>query len=86
MIKSVLQAIPSYVMSTYLIPPSVCEEIERMLNSYWWGSNGGASSGIRWMSWERLCKPKSKGGMGFRRLHFQFSHAGKVSVETDHTA
>jgi hypothetical protein len=34
MIKSVLQAIPSYVMSVYLIPDSTIKDIERMMNSF----------------------------------------------------
>jgi hypothetical protein len=37
MIKSVLQAIPSYVMSVYLLPDSTIKDIERMMNSFWWG-------------------------------------------------
>jgi hypothetical protein len=35
MIKSVLQAIPLYVMSIYLIPDTTIMEIERMINSFW---------------------------------------------------
>lgn len=35
LIKPVLQSIPSYVMSIYLTPPSICDDIERMINSYW---------------------------------------------------
>jgi hypothetical protein len=42
MIKSVLQAIPSYVMSIYLLPDSTIKDIERMMNSFWWG--GGANN------------------------------------------
>ncbi|KAK2424247.1 hypothetical protein QL285_034627 [Trifolium repens] len=68
MIKSVLQAIPSYVMSVYLSPDSTIKDIEKMMNSYWWG--GGANNkGIRWLAWDRLTHPKSQGGMGFRELH-----------------
>ncbi|GAU14523.1 hypothetical protein TSUD_250650 [Trifolium subterraneum] len=68
MIKSVLQAIPSYVMSVYLLPESTIKDIERMLNSYWWG--GGANNkGIRWLAWDRMSYPKALGGMGFRDLH-----------------
>jgi ribonuclease HI len=67
MIKSVLQAIPSYVMSVYLLPDSTIRDIERMMNSYWWG--GGANNkGIRWLAWDRLSIPKNQGGMGFRDL------------------
>lgn len=78
LIKSILQSIPSYVMGTYLIPPSVCEELECMMNSYWWGSSGSNASGIKWMSWERLSAPKAEGGMGFRELHdFNLAMLGK---------
>jgi len=37
MIKSVLQAIPSYVMSLFHIPDMLITSIERMINSFWWG-------------------------------------------------
>jgi hypothetical protein len=67
MIKSVLQAIPSYVMSVYLLPESTIREIERMMNSFWWG--GGANNkGIRWLAWDQMTLPKVQGGMGFRDM------------------
>lgn len=77
-IKSVLQSIPSYIMCTYLIPPSVCEEIERMMSSYFCGFGGANAKGIKWMSWTRLSEHKARGGMGFRRLHaFNLAMLGK---------
>jgi hypothetical protein len=42
MIKSVLHAISSYVMSVYLLLASTIEDIERMMNSFGWG--GGANN------------------------------------------
>ncbi|MCI14198.1 RNA-directed DNA polymerase (Reverse transcriptase), partial [Trifolium medium] len=68
MIKSVLQAIPSYVMSVYLLPETTIKEIERMMNSFWWGG-GAHNQGIRWLAWDRMAYPKALGGMGFRDLH-----------------
>ncbi|CAJ2640848.1 unnamed protein product [Trifolium pratense] len=68
MIKSVLQAIPSYVMSVYLLPDSTIKDIERMMNSFWWGG-GAHNKGIRWLAWDRMTYPKTQGGMGFRDLH-----------------
>lgn len=50
LIKSVAQAIPSYCMCMYLIPPSLGDEIQKMLNSFWWGSNNSESKGIKWLS------------------------------------
>ncbi|MCI03874.1 RNA-directed DNA polymerase (Reverse transcriptase), partial [Trifolium medium] len=57
MIKSVLQAIPSYAMSIYLLPESLINDIERMVNSFWWGG-GTNNKGIRWLSWENWHVPK----------------------------
>jgi hypothetical protein len=68
MIKSVLQTIPSYVMSIYLLPESTIKDIERMMNSFWWGG-GGDNKGIKWLAWDRMTHSKSHGGMGFRDLH-----------------
>jgi ribonuclease HI len=68
MIKSVLQAIPSYVMSIYLLPDSTVKEIERMINSFWWGG-GTNNKGIKWLAWDRMTVPKACGGMGFRDFH-----------------
>ena len=38
-IKTVAQAIPIFCMSSLLIPISLCQELERMMNSFWWGTN-----------------------------------------------
>ena len=54
MIKSVLQAIPSYVMSIFQLPVSLITTIERMMNSLWWGHGGSNNRGIHWLSWENL--------------------------------
>jgi hypothetical protein len=37
MIKTVLQAIPSYVMSVYILSGTTITETERMIYSLWWG-------------------------------------------------
>ncbi|WOH00018.1 hypothetical protein DCAR_0519374 [Daucus carota subsp. sativus] len=69
MIKNVAQAIPSDTMSCFLIPKTLCQEIERLMNAYWWRSSSSASKGIRWLAWDKMCMSKKYGGMGFRNLH-----------------
>jgi hypothetical protein len=46
LVKSVAQAIPSYCMSSLLLPESLGEELEKMINSFWWGSNKSTGRGI----------------------------------------
>jgi hypothetical protein len=63
MIKSVLQAIPYYVISVYIILDATVNDIEKMLNSFWWGG-GNNNKGIRWLAWERMACAKEIGGLG----------------------
>lgn len=66
--KAVLHAIPSYCMSSFLIPPSLSDELQKMINSFLWGKNNQGNRGIHCLSWERLSVSKEHGGMGFRDL------------------
>lgn len=39
LIKNGAQSISSYCMSCFLLPKSLCLEIERIMNKYWWNSS-----------------------------------------------
>lgn len=69
LIKSVGQTILTYCMSVFLLPTSLSEEMEHMMNSFWWVSNNSQNRGIQWIWWEKLTVRKSNGGMGFRHLY-----------------
>lgn len=78
LIKNVAQTIPSYCMSCFKVPKSLCQEIERMMNQYWWSSTGTSSEGIKWLGWEKMGLAKNCGGLGFRSLHgFNLALLGK---------
>lgn len=66
MIKSVLQAIPTYVMSCFKLPESILDGVEKIVRRFRWGSK--QSKGISWISWAKLCGAKVDGGMGFRDM------------------
>ncbi|KAK2367272.1 putative mitochondrial protein [Trifolium repens] len=67
LIKAVAQAIPTYLMSNFLIPKGLCDKLESMMCNFWWGSNVDKRK-IHWVNWKKTCKQKTLGGMGFRNL------------------
>ena len=67
LIKAVAQAIPTYTMSCFQIPKSICDDIEGTMRKFWWGQRG-CESKIAWVSWKKMCKSKLNGRMGFRNL------------------
>lgn len=83
MVKSILQAIPNYCISIFLIPTTLGEEIQRMMNSYWWGSTSresGSRNGLASLG-QIMCL---KGAWGLRLskyLCFQLNHVRKTRVE-----
>uniref|UniRef100_A0A803QFT1 Reverse transcriptase domain-containing protein n=1 Tax=Cannabis sativa TaxID=3483 RepID=A0A803QFT1_CANSA len=78
LLKTVAQALPNYAMSVFLLPAETSKEMERIMCKFWWQSNNKKDKSIHWMSWERMCKPKSHGGLGFRSLYdFNVALLGK---------
>lgn len=78
LIKTVTQDIPNYGMSVFLLPLEMCREMEMFMCKFWWRTYANKNRSIHWMSWDRMCKPKSAGGLGFRHLHdFYIALLGK---------
>lgn len=67
MAKSVLAPMSSHAMSCFKIPQSVCANIKSKLTRFWWDSEPGKRK-ISWISWDKMAKPKSKGGLGFKEI------------------
>ncbi|KAL4318880.1 hypothetical protein GQ457_18G015470 [Hibiscus cannabinus] len=68
LIKSVATAIPTYVMQCFCLPVTFCDEIASAIAKFWWNGSQDKERGIHWLSWDKLCKSKKFGGMGFRDL------------------
>lgn len=78
LLRNIAQTIPTYTMSCFMIPKPLCQETERMMNSFWWSSNSPNNKGIKWLSWSHMSMAKKKGGLGFRGLHrFNLAILGK---------
>ncbi|KAK2658540.1 hypothetical protein Ddye_005073 [Dipteronia dyeriana] len=67
LIKVVVQAIPSYAMSIFRLPKSLSDEIQRLIARFCWRGNE-RNRKLHWCKWQRLCKPKLEGDLGFGDL------------------
>jgi hypothetical protein len=67
--KEVVQAIPTYTMSVFQLPKTLCKDINSLMSKFWWDHKEDGSR-IAWMSWSKLGRPKDRGGLGFRDLEW----------------
>ena len=67
LIKAVIQAIPTYIMSCFKLPKGLIKELEVFIRKFWWGYTDDSRK-VQWVSWERLCEAKEVGGMGFKEI------------------
>lgn len=64
------KAIPSYFMSvSFLLPSTLQDDLQKIMNSFWWGSNKNTDKDINWLSWDLLSIKKENEGMGFQHLY-----------------
>ena len=70
MLKSVAQALPSYSMSTFEIPSTICSKLDALNRWFWWNPKGQNGRFLALKSWDKLCLPKNNGGLGFRKSKY----------------
>lgn len=67
LIKSVAQALPTYIMSVFQLPVTLCDELTGMIREFWWGTEKGKKK-MAWLAWDKLTLKKCGGGIGFKDL------------------
>jgi len=67
LIRAVIQALPTYVMSVFLIPQSICDKIEQAICKFWWGGTEDRRK-IHWRNKNTIFKPKFNGDQGFKTM------------------
>ena len=65
LIKSVAQALPTYVMSCFLLPLEITRKLTSAISRFWWCTKQN-NKGLHWIAWKSICIPQDKGGLGFR--------------------
>lgn len=69
LIKFVLQVvITTYVMRIFLLTTSLCDEIEKMINSLWWDYYITHSKDIHRLSWNQMATSEDDEYVGFKNL------------------
>ncbi|CAA7042047.1 unnamed protein product [Microthlaspi erraticum] len=77
LIKSVGLALPVYAMSVFKLPIDLFKKLTSAMTEFWW-SSGDNKRKIPWVAWQKLCRDKDKGGLGFHDIgKFNQSLLGK---------
>ncbi|MBA0575583.1 hypothetical protein Golob_023901, partial [Gossypium lobatum] len=66
-IKAVLQAIPNYSMACFLLPRTLCTDMDKIIANFWWRKRQNKKS-IHWCAWKKICLLKEDGGLEFRNF------------------
>ena len=67
-IKSIAQAVPTYVMSCYLLPQGITKILTSAVSCFWWSTKIN-NRGLHWVAWDKICVPFDQRGLGFRDFH-----------------
>lgn len=57
--KSVVQAMPTYVMQSCELPGGICDEVDKICRKFIWGDETDQRK-IHLISWEKVCMPKKE--------------------------
>jgi hypothetical protein len=69
LLKAVVHAIPTYTVSVFQLPKTLCKDINSLMSKFLWGFNKEDNKAA-WMSWSKLGRTKERGGLGFRDLEW----------------
>lgn len=71
LVNSVLSFLPTYYICTLSLPKYIILSIDRVRRHCLWRGSGINSSKKSLVLWDRVCQPKSKGGLGVIDLRLQ---------------
>jgi hypothetical protein len=63
----VLPTIYTYAMGVFKFPVGLIDDLTQIIWTFWWGDEEDRRR-MHWMSWDKMDRPKSQGGVGFRDL------------------
>ncbi|KAJ9134910.1 hypothetical protein P3X46_032151 [Hevea brasiliensis] len=54
-------------MAIFHYPKCFCEQMNSIISRFWWGQKDNERK-LAWLSWNKACRSKFRGGMGFKDL------------------
>ena len=63
LVKSVMSAIPNYVMQGEALPIHLCEKLDKINRDFLWGSTREKKK-LHLVGWSKIIKPEEEGGLG----------------------
>ncbi|GAA0175043.1 hypothetical protein LIER_28300 [Lithospermum erythrorhizon] len=67
LIKSVMSAIPNYVMNYFKLPSGIIDNLNSAMAKFFWGNSDGEKC-VHWKKWDSLCADKNDRWLGFKDL------------------
>ena len=67
LIKSILNALPIYLLSFFKIPQRIVDKLVSLQRNFMWGGNQDHKK-IPSVKWDVICLPKNDGGLGIKDL------------------
>lgn len=67
LINSITQAIPNYDLSPFSIPANICDKLDAFSRRFWWKPKEKEGRFFSCKKWDKLCRPKCAGGLGFKK-------------------
>ena len=64
LIKAVASPMPTHVMSCFRLPKTVTKKLTSTVSHFWLGGSGNTKR-MHWFAWDKMCKDKADGGIGF---------------------
>ena len=71
LVNYVLPSLPTYYMCSLVIPKGVIDVIDKSRRRCLWRKDKNKQRFNSLASWDMVCKPKDKGGLGIINLHVQ---------------